>query len=246
MAYTFAQELSRLGYVIVSGMAKGIDSSAHKGALEQGTLAVLAGGINHIYPIQNKELYHRISKQGILVSESIFGYEPKARDFPRRNRLISGLCLGVIVIEATLHSGSLITANMALEQNREVMAVPGSPMDRRAKGTNKLIRSGNAALVESYEDVHHIIQNTHNIYFESAMEDEYELETETYLDDHVMEKIRTRLKTLISASPVHIDELIEQTDENAHHVSVALLELELAGFINWTPGNMISSTPSNL
>ena len=137
---------------IASGLARGIDTAAHEGSLASGTCAVVAGGIDIIYPPENAALYERIRAQGAIVSEMPLGQPPQARHFPRRNRLISGLSRGVIVVEAAEGSGSLITANYALEQNREIFAVPGSPLDPRAKGTNRLIREG-ATLTESAEDV---------------------------------------------------------------------------------------------
>jgi len=156
-ARQLAHELGQMGYVIASGLARGIDASAHAAALESGTIAVLGGGVDHIYPQQNTDLYHAIREQGCIISESPIGYRATARDFPRRNRIISGLSKGVIIIEAAERSGTLITARYALEQNREVMAVPGSPLDPRSKGCNRLIQQG-AALVESSEDVKNIIE----------------------------------------------------------------------------------------
>ena len=147
-----AGELGRAGLVVASGMARGIDTAAHEGALATGTCAVVAGGIDVIYPPENASLYDRIKKDGVIVAEMPFGQTPQARHFPRRNRIISGLSRGVVVVEAAEGSGSLITANFALEQGREVFAVPGSPLDPRAKGTNRLIRDG-AVLTEAADDV---------------------------------------------------------------------------------------------
>src|ERR1700749_42547 len=152
LAGRLATELGQAGFVVASGLARGIDTAAHEGALVSGTCAVVAGGIDIIYPPENAALYESIKAQGAIVSEMPFGQSPQARHFPRRNRLISGLSRGVVVVEASEGSGSLITANYALEQNREIFAVPGSPLDPRAKGTNRLIREG-ATLTESAEDV---------------------------------------------------------------------------------------------
>lgn len=157
-ARQLAHELGQQGFVIVSGLARGMDASAHWGAIETGTIAVLGGGVDHVYPSQNTELYHAIAEKGAIVSESPLGYRATARDFPRRNRIISGLCLGVIVIEAAEKSGTLITARFAMEQNREVMAAPGSPLDPRTKGCNRLIRQG-AALIENTQDVLDVVEN---------------------------------------------------------------------------------------
>jgi DNA processing protein len=144
--------------MIASGMARGIDAAAHRGALDKGTLAVLGGGIDviYIYPKENTDLYHRIAEEGVIVSEPAPGTRPEARHFPRRNRIISGVSRGVLVIEASLRSGSLITSRMALEQGRDVFAVPGSALDPRARGTNGLIRQG-ATLTERAEDIFEVL-----------------------------------------------------------------------------------------
>jgi len=151
-ANKLAIDLSAAKLVVVSGLARGIDTAAHEGSLEGGTCAVVAGGIDVVYPPENQSLYDRIRNEGAIVSEMPLGQPPQARHFPRRNRIISGLARGVVIVEAAEGSGSLITANYALEQNREVFAVPGSPLDPRAKGTNRLIREG-AMLTESADDV---------------------------------------------------------------------------------------------
>jgi DNA processing protein len=154
IALEMARELAAAGFNVVSGLARGIDTAVHRGALEAdgATTAVLAGGADIVYPEENTELMAEIVHRGVVVSERPLGAVPRARDFPRRNRLISGLCVGVVVIEAAPQSGSLITARLALEQGREVMAVPGSPLDPRHRGTNRLLRDG-AALVERAQDV---------------------------------------------------------------------------------------------
>src|SRR5579862_2814634 len=151
-AFTLARDLGEAGLVVASGLARGIDSAAHEAALDSGTVAVVAGGLDIIYPPENEALYRAIAERGAIISEMRLGEAPQARHFPRRNRLISGLARGVVVVEAAERSGSLITANYALEQGREVFAVPGSPLDPRAKGANRLIRDG-ATLIESAEDV---------------------------------------------------------------------------------------------
>ena len=153
-AERLARELGEAGYVVVSGLARGIDTRAHRAALETGTVAVLAGGHDRIYPSENEPLLRRASSRtaGAVVSEMPLGWEPRGRDFPRRNRIVSGLSYGVVVVEAARRSGSLITARFALEQGREVFAVPGSPLDPRAEGTNDLIRQG-ATLCASAEHV---------------------------------------------------------------------------------------------
>src|SRR3954469_7843549 len=151
-ADTLSRELGFAGLVVVSGLARGIDTSAHEAALAVGTVAVVAGGVDIIYPPENEKLYGEIKNRGVIVSEMRLGEAPQARHFPRRNRIISGLSRGVVVVEAAEKSGSLITAQYALEQGREIFAVPGSPLDPRAKGANRLIKDG-ATLTESAEDI---------------------------------------------------------------------------------------------
>ena len=149
MAERLAHDLGRSGFVIVSGLARGIDGRAHVTALPRGTIAILAGGINTVYPPEHAALYAQMAQEGLLVTEMPYGWEPRGRDFPRRNRIISGLCRGVVVVEAAERSGSLITARFALEQGREVFAVPGSPLDPRAGGTNHLLRHGATLITEA-------------------------------------------------------------------------------------------------
>lgn len=159
LAQKLARELGQAGYVIVSGLARGIDTAAHEAALETGTIAILANGVDVIYPPENQKLYNDIAANGLLISENPMGTEPVAGFFPRRNRIISGLCRGVIIIEAAMKSGSLITARFALDQGREVFAIPGSPLDPRANGPNHLIKTGQAHLVENTEDVLNILND---------------------------------------------------------------------------------------
>ncbi|MGB1540392.1 MAG: DNA-processing protein DprA, partial [Rickettsiales bacterium] len=147
-----AQDLGKENVTVVSGLARGIDGSAHQGALSSGTVGVIAGGIDTVYPPEHKDLYAKMREEGVILSEQPFGSVPQPRNFPARNRIISGMSHGIVVVEASLKSGSLITARMATDQNREVFAVPGSPLDPRCKGTNQLLREG-CALVESADDV---------------------------------------------------------------------------------------------
>ena len=152
LANRFARELGEAGFLVVSGMARGVDGRAHEGALKTGTAAVLAGGVDVPYPKENEKPYEKLLQTGTVISEMPPGTVPKARHFPKRNRIISGMAMGVVAIEAALRAGSLITARLALEQNREIFAVPGSPLDPRARGANNLIRQG-AHLVESAEEI---------------------------------------------------------------------------------------------
>ncbi|WP_420432097.1 DNA-processing protein DprA [Hyphobacterium sp.] len=233
-ARDMAASLGRAEIVIVSGLARGIDGAAHAGALETGTIAVLAGGIDHIYPPEHADLYGDIGESGLLVTESAIGTSPTARDFPRRNRLISGLALGTVVIEAALRSGSLITARFAAEQGREVMAAPGSPLDPRAKGSNRLIRDG-AALVEDANDVLDILHQAKRPATAEPPAEPYDPADAETGDgtDH------DRLQSLLSPSPVPIDELVRQSGLPPGLVHAILLELELAGRANVLPGGNV-------
>lgn len=224
-----ARQLGEAGIVVASDLARGIDGAAHAATLRSGTMAVVAGGIASIYPPEHAELHAAIARKGLIVSEMPPDYTPQARDFPRRNRLISGLSLGVVVIEAAERSGSLITARYALEQGREVMAAPGSPLDPRAKGTNRLLRDG-AALIESLDDVIAVLEQTRRPSVEAPAMGDYEDEP---LDPHQLDKeadeVREQVASLLSPSPVHRDELVRHTGAPARAVIAALVELELAG-----------------
>jgi len=238
-AGTLAAELGAAGFVVVSGLARGIDTAAHEGSLASGTCAVIAGGIDVIYPPENAGLYERIKAEGAIVSEMPLGQTPQARHFPRRNRLISGLSRGVIVVEAAEGSGSLITANYALEQNREIFAVPGSPLDPRAKGANRLIREG-AALIETAEDVIAVLRPILGREFRepdhkssSALPDRSALEAEA-------DRIRKLIEEALGPAPVDVDELIRLCKAPAAAVLTVLLELELAGHLARHSGNRVS------
>jgi DNA processing protein len=236
-AATLAADLGRSGFAIASGMARGIDSAAHEASLSCGTCAVLAGGVDIIYPSENAGLYERLCADGLVISEMPMGESPQARHFPRRNRIISGVSRGVVVVEAAEGSGSLITANYALEQGREVFAVPGSPLDPRARGTNRLIREG-ATLTESADDVVSVLKPMVGHSFREP--DSARLETAVIDGDNETGRLRDRLLELLSPSPTDVDELIRQTGAPASVVAIALLELELAGRARRHPGNRAS------
>lgn len=227
-ARQIATELGKEGITIVSGLARGMDASAHWGAIETGTIAVLGGGVDHIYPRQNTELYHEIAQHGTLVSESPLGYQASARDFPRRNRIISGLCQGVVIVEAAERSGTLITARYALEQNREVMAAPGSPLDPRTKGCNRLIRQG-AALIENTDDILNILANIQLPLFEEGADEYHQKELNWDELQGDIDKARDILLSLCSPTPTHRDEIIRQSELPYPIAAAALLELELSG-----------------
>ena len=230
-AHGLAAELGASGYVVISGMARGIDSAAHEGALATGTVAVMAGGVDEIYPPENKSLAEAIRLRGCLVSERPLGFAARAADFPRRNRLISGLSLGVVVVEAELRSGSLITARLAGEQGREVFAVPGSPMDPRARGANDLLRQG-AFLVEEAEDVLRVLDAQPGV-------SEPERPSFTPIDgaaDDLGEADLQRLESLLSLTPTRLDDLARDAGASSGAVAAALVELSLAGRAELLPG----------
>ena len=233
VARGLAAELGQAGQVVVSGLARGIDAAAHEGALATGTVAVLGGGVDDIYPPEHRDLYARIAEAGCVVSESEPGRTAVARDFPRRNRIISGLCRAVVVVEAELRSGSLITARLAAEQGREVLAVPGSPLDPRAKGTNDLIRQG-AALCEGAEDVLRAIEGLRG--FAEPERERYSLAP---ADPDCA--LRSHVAALLSPTPVSRDEIVRATGGAAPAVFAALVELSLAGRCELLPGGMVAT-----
>ena len=239
-ANSLAAELGQAGYTVVSGLARGIDSSAHNGSLETGTVAVLGGGVDHIYPRENAELHAQIIRTGAVISESPMGYRATARDFPRRNRIISGLSRGVVVIEAAERSGTLITARYALEQNREVMAAPGSPLDPRTKGCNRLIRQG-AHLIESAEDVIAVLETLRPLNlrepksaFQSAPFDAAQVSSE-------IAKAKKIMTDLLSPTPTPRDDIIRISGLPLPIATAALLEMELCGEIHVEPDGRVGS-----
>ena len=233
MARDLAAELAAAGHVVVSGLARGIDGEAHGASLSCGTIAVLAGGVDNIYPRQHEALYSTIRDQGALVSESPIGFEPRAKDFPRRNRIITGLALGVVVVEAAERSGSLISARCALEQGRDVFAVPGSPLDPRNKGSNRLIKQG-AALVESVEDILSAIGALSSVTRE-APSDWLGLETP---DESVPEGDIDTLRAALSPTPASLADISAATGIPLAMCASALVELELMGLAETYPGGL--------
>lgn len=239
LATRFAKELGEEGFVIASGLARGIDAAAHEAATRSGTIAAFAGGIDVLYPPEHDRLLAAIlDAGGTAISEMPLGWKPRGRDFPRRNRLISGVSLGVIVIEAAKASGSLHTARYALEQNRDIFAVPGSPLDPRSAGTNGLIRQG-AALITCVEDILEGLSRR--------------LEPILPLQPRLLEpnrpspggaepsgKLRDKLLSALGPTPIDVDELIRFAEVDARTLHVLLLELELGGRLERHPGNKIS------
>lgn len=235
-----AADLADAGWIVVSGLARGIDADGHQGALKGGTVAVVAGGVDVIYPKENAELYDRIAERGAVVSEQPLGTKPQARHFPPRNRIISGLALGVVVVEAAMRSGSLITARLAGEQGREVFAVPGSPMDPRCRGTNGLIRQG-ATLTESAADVLEALDGMVRPLVSGRLDDH--MPTQPAWDEPAEADVasaRQAVHDKLGYSPIHVDELMRQCQLSPALLSAALLELELAGRLARHPGNQVS------
>ena len=237
-AWTLARDLSDAGLVVVSGLARGIDSAAHEAALTGGTIAVVAGGADIVYPPENEALHRAIAQRGAIISEMPLGEAPQARHFPRRNRLISGLARGVVVVEAAEQSGSLITARYALEQNREIFAVPGSPLDPRAKGANRLIREG-AILTESAQDVLAVLDPIIGRGFREPDDNAPAPPSGANGLEAEADRIRAEVEEALGAAPVEIDELIRQSGASAGAVLTIILELELAGRCRRHPGNRV-------
>ena len=242
LAETLAGQLAERGYLVVSGMARGIDAAAHRGALAKGTVAVLAGGVDVVYPPEHQELYQAIRAGGLLVSEMPLGTRPQARHFPRRNRIISGIGLGTLIVEAAHKSGSLITARYALDQGREVMAVPGSPLDPRARGCNELIRQG-APLIQSVDDVLEVLSPLLRQPLAEPAPAQIELAPPALAGESEVEKAQQDVIELLGATPVTVDELIRQCQVSPAVVTMALLELELAGRLERHPGNRVALLP---
>jgi DNA processing protein len=235
-AERLARELGEAGFVIASGLARGIDAAAHRASLQGGTIAVLAGGQDKVYPPEHADLLQALLPEGAAVTEMPFGWEPRAQDFPRRNRIISGLALGVVIVEAAKRSGSLITARLALEQGREVFAVPGSPIDPRNEGTNGLLKQG-ATLVTEAADVLAVVQPI----LGQLREPEPEGRDRAALPHGEPDAdARTRIVELLGPTPVGIDDLVRLANAPAAVVRTVLLELELAGRIERRAGGLVS------
>lgn len=231
-ARKMAADLGDNALIVNSGLAKGIDAAAHKAALNTGTIAVIAGGINHVYPLENADLYRQIFNQGLIVSESPFGVPPKGGNFIQRNRIISGISLGTIVVEAGLRSGSLTTARFANEQGREVFSVPGSPFDPRCHGTNRLIKQG-AKLTENIDDVLEEILAIKNAADKGAMLQEPQSEgfisvsPKTPSQQEVKE-VRDVIVSKLSFMPIAIEDIVQELNAPARLVNIAVIQLELA------------------
>jgi DNA processing protein len=256
-ARKMSAELANAGFSVVSGLARGIDRAAHEGALNQGgTIAVLAGGLDRPYPPQNLDLYERLKQTpgSCLISAMPFGYEPVARDFPRRNAIIAGLSLAVVVVEAAERSGSLITARMATEAGRLVFAIPGHPVDPRSAGTNGLIREG-AELARSAEDIIEVVRplaaKEHVFVPGATINAAPAAQQPKSLPPSLTQMVQLKQATsdddlpdvlfaLLGPAPTSVDDLVRESGEAASKVQAALLELELAGRIERGPGGVVT------
>lgn len=240
-ASMLAEELGQAEFVCISGLARGVDTAVHKGALKTGTIAVIAGGIDNVYPKENADLYKAIREQGLIIAESPYGSLPRSQSFPRRNRIISGLSYGTVVVEASFKSGSLITSRFALEQDREVFAVPGFPLDPRCRGTNNLIRQG-AVITESARDVIAHIQH----FIDQPLLNLAEKEPSDFIsavvppNDNAVKNARLAIIEKLGPSPVAVDEIVIQLGIGTNIVLTVLLELELAGRLERHAGNAVS------
>jgi DNA processing protein len=230
-----ARDLGDAGFVVISGLARGIDQAAHRATIQSGTVAVLAGGHDRIYPPEHQDLLAALLEHGGAISEMPLGHVPRARDFPRRNRLISGAAIGVVVVEAAHRSGSLITARMAAEQGREVFAVPGSPLDPRAAGTNGLIKQGATLVTEAADVINAVEPIMERPVTPGVREDGSEpLDFEADATD------RARIVDLLGPSPISLDDLIRMSGTSPTVVRTVLLELELAGRLERHGGGLVS------
>lgn len=235
LAREFARELSAAGFTVVSGLARGIDGACHEGAMPR-TIGVIASGIEIAYPPQHAALQERIASEGLLIAEQPPGTEPRGSHFPSRNRIIAGLSSGTLVVEAAPKSGSLITARLAGEAGREVMAIPGSPVDGRASGCNQLIRDG-AVLVQSPEDVIELLSGFDGVPRSCVREMDA---AQDYAFDEIADAQPADIASLLSHAPVAVDELIRQSGASAASVQLALLELELAGELERHAGGRVA------
>jgi DNA processing protein len=233
-----ARDLGAAGYGIVSGLARGIDAAAHRASLASGTVAVLAGGHERVYPSNHVGLLEELLPNGAAISEMPLTWEPRARDFPRRNRLISGLSVGVVIVEAARRSGSLITARMAGEQGREVFAVPGSPLDPRAEGTNGLLKQG-ATLVTEAADVIVVLEPILGRGFDLPIEEPGH-EAPIPIDHEPADDERSRIVGLLGPTPSSLDDLVRLSGSSPAIVRTVLLELELAGRLERHGGALVS------
>ena len=238
-AKKLAGDLGAAGQIVVSGLARGIDSAAHRGALGTGTIAVIGGGINNVYPPENAILFEEIATTGLIISELPFGAEPHARSFPGRNRIIAGMSRGVVVVEASLKSGSLITAEYANDYGRDVFAVPGSPMDPRCHGTNRLLKDG-ATMVETVRDILGNLAPLGELPLAEQTALSFNEAPATSLDEQTLERARAAIIESLGASPTMTDDILAMTGVTPHILMAVLLELELAGRLERHAGSKVA------
>lgn len=231
-----ARDLSDHKWVLVSGLARGIDACVHQVSLDHGTIAVIAGGLDYIYPPEHKKLYHEIAEKGLIISEDPLDYPPSASLFPKRNRLISGLSWGVLVVEAGLRSGSLLTAKYALDQGRCVFAVPGHPSDLRARGVNRLLKDG-AGLVENSQDIFDAWPLYQKNALQESPEQEYEIITIPTTIDY--ESLYADIYQALNTSPIPIEDLARHVGTSSTVTRIILVEMELDGIIERYPGDCV-------
>jgi DNA processing protein len=239
LARLFASTIGATGFVIVSGLARGIDAAAHEAALPTGTVAVLAGGPDNVYPPEHLILQQRIAEEGCLVTENPPGFAPRAQDFPRRNRIVSGLALGVLVVEAARRSGTLVTARMAGEQGREVFAIPGHPLDPRAEGTNGLLKSG-ATLVTEPDDVLQALSPLLRAPNRPSSRQKALPLDRSQGPASLGESDRNRLLEALGPAPTDVDDLARATGLSPRAIQIGLLELALAGRLERHGHNLVS------
>ena len=244
-AERLGHDLGAAGFIIASGLARGIDAAAHRASLKTGTVAALAGGQDAIYPPENAPLADAIMAEGVLMTEMPMGWSPRARDFPRRNRLISGVAIAVVVIEAAQRSGSLITARLALEQGREVFAAPGSPLDARCEGTNGLIKQG-ATIVTEANDVIGVIRPILGQPLDLPPVPPERALSEPAPPPAVepARNERSRICDLLGPTPMAIDDLVRMAESSPAAVRSVLLELEIAGRLRWHRGSQVALIPT--
>lgn len=237
-AEKLASDLGSKDQIVVSGLARGIDTAAHKGALSSGTIAVVAGGIDIVYPEENMDLFKEIKERGLILAESPWGQKPFAQSFPRRNRIVSGISKACVVVEATMRSGSLITARLSGEQGRDVMAVPGHPLDPRAQGPNHLIREG-ATLVRNADDVLEIIRSFSGNTLREPLHISNSFSEPPANDEDVPENAQETVLSNLSFTPITVDELLRSCHLTIPVMQTVLLELELAGRIKREAGSRV-------
>lgn len=237
-----ADKLGKNNIVVSSGLARGVDSIAHETAISSGTIAVIAGGINHIYPKENHKLYQKICESGLLVSENPFGFTPRGGNFIQRNRIIAGISLGVVIVEAGLKSGSLTTARFAKSFGRDIFAIPGSPFDDRCKGSNRLIKEGAILLEEIGDILNEIPRLKQKLKIDKMAEETFDsfiVPKFKFPANSEIKEISQQILNKLSYSPTLIDNIISEIDAPINFINIALVQLELAGKIKVDFGNVV-------